>query len=121
MDIKKDLVWMTLERLFPESLLQGFLLWFKAAHLLHPQDQAKFIELCRQEHLVLNIRFNFFKFKKNYKSTSSEKELPAFLRSDFATSLLMFVTDYSLIVSQTCVAFSSNPCLPCYYGLPSLS
>ena len=42
---------------------------------------------------------------QNYKSTTSEKELPAFLRSDFATSLLMFVTDYSLIVSQTCVAF----------------
>ena len=95
---------MTLERLFPESLLQGLLLWFKAAHLLHPQDKAKFIELGRQEHLVSNIQFRFFKFQ-NYKFTTSEKELPAFLRSDFATSLLMFVTDYSLIVSQTCVVF----------------
>ena len=58
---------MTLERLFPESLLQGLLLWFKAAHLLHPQDQAKFIELCRQEHLVSNIKTTNLQLqRKNY-------------------------------------------------------
>ena len=34
---------------------------------------------------------------------------PAFLRSDFATSLLMFVTDYSSVVSQTFVAFLLQP------------
>ena len=30
------LVWVALQSLFPESLLQDFLLWLEAAHLLHP-------------------------------------------------------------------------------------
>ena len=48
----KNLVWMALEGFFPEGLLQDFLLWLQAAHLLHPQNQAKLVELRRQEHLI---------------------------------------------------------------------
>ena len=43
---------MALEGFFPEGLLQDFLLWLQAAHLLHPQHQAKLVELRRQEHLI---------------------------------------------------------------------
>ena len=52
---------MALESFFPESLLQDFLLRLQAAHLLHPQHQAKLVELRRQEHLKLHIFHNSYR------------------------------------------------------------
>ena len=42
---ERHLIWMALERLFPEGLLKDLPIRLKAAHLLHPQHRAVLIEL----------------------------------------------------------------------------